>query len=339
MTKYPTAFAERNKIVIAVVGIVSMVVIFALTFNAASLPIIGGGHVYTAKFAEAGGLKEGNEVRVAGVKVGKVTDISLDGATVEVKFRAKGARLGDQTSASVKVKTMLGQKFLALVPAGRAELADAIPVDRTTTPYDVNEAFSDLSDTVGEIDTTQLEASFDALSDAFRDTPESVRTMVSGLTDLSRTISSRDEELAKLFEATKSVSGTLKDRNAEFAKIITDGSSLLDELGQRRETVAAMLDGTARLGTQLQGLVKDNEKQLRPALEKLDDVARILQENQDNLDSALKKLGPYYRVVTSALGNGRWVDSYICGLFTDETRPQLENDVERNCTPSKGGGK
>lgn len=339
MTKYSTAFAERNKIAIAIIGIVAMAVLFALTFNAASLPIIGGGKVYSAKFAEAGGLKEGNEVRVAGVKVGKVTDISLDGTVVEVKFRADVNKLGDQTSAAVKVKTMLGQKYLSLDPLGRGKFDGPIPMDRTTTPYDVNAAFSDLSDAVVEIDTAQLESSFDALSTAFKDTPESVRGMVKGLTSLSRTISSRDEELADLFESTSKISDTLKDRNAEFAKIITDGSSLLDELEQRRDTVSAMLDGTARLGTELEGLVKDNEDQLRPALAKLDQVAKILQDNQDNLDSALKKLGPYYRVLASAMGNGKWIDSYVCGLFDNNQKPLLENDVERNCKPAKGGGR
>lgn len=339
MTKYSTAFAERNKIAIAIIGIIAMAVVFLLTFNAASLPIIGGGKVYSARFAEAGGLKEGNEVRVAGVKVGKVTDISVSGTVVEVKFRADVDKLGDQTSAAVKVKTMLGQKYLSLDPLGRGKLDGPIPMDRTTTPYDVNAAFSDLSDAVGEIDTTQLESSFDALSTAFEDTPDSVRGMVKGLTSLSRTISSRDEELADLFESTSKISDTLKDRNAEFARIITDGSSLLDELEQRRDTVSAMLDGTARLGTELEGLVKDNEDQLRPALAKLDQVAKILQDNQDNLDSSLKKLGPYYRVLASALGNGRWVDSYVCGLFDDNQRPLLENDVARNCSPAKGGGR
>lgn len=334
MTKsYPTAFAERNKIVIAVAGLLAMALVFLVTFNAAALPVVGGGHEYTARFAEAGGLKKGNEVRVAGVKVGKVTDVSLDGTVVEVRFRADVDELGDKTTAAVKVKTMLGQKYLSLDPLGAGRLDGPIPQERTTTPYDVNAAFSDLSDTVDEIDTTQLETSFEALSDAFRDTPDSVRTMLSGLTDLSRTISSRDEELAKLLDSTSTVSETLKDRNAEFAKILTDGSSLLDELEQRRRTVQAMLDGTARLGTELQGLVKDNEDALKPALAKLDDVARILQDNQDNLDAALKRLGPYYRVLTSALGNGRWVDSYVCGLFDDDKRPLLENDVARNCTP------
>lgn len=337
--KYPVAFAERNLVAVAVIGLVALALIFFVTFRADSMPFIGGGKIHTAKFAEAGGLKKGNEVRIAGVKVGEVTGLSLDGRVVLVKFRVKGVELGDQTTAAVKVKTMLGQKYLSIDPIGRKDLDGAIPLANTTTPYDVNAAFSDLATTVEEIDTEKMEKSFQVLSDAFKDTPDSVRAMVAGLTDLSRTISSRDEELASLLESTTKVSGTLKDRNAEFAKIINDGSSLLGELEQRRDAVHKMLTGTSQLSIALTGIVKDNEDQLKPALAELDKVSAILSRNQDNLDSSLKKLGPYYRVLASATGNGRWIDSYICGFFDANQNPVLENDVERNCDPSKGGGR
>lgn len=337
MKTYPTSFAERNKVVIAIIGLLVLVLAFVVTFQADALPVIGGGKVQKAYFAEAGGLKKGNEVRVAGVKVGKVTNIDLVGDRVEVSFRVKGVRLGDQTSAAVDVKTLLGRKYLALDPAGTKPLSGPIPVSRTTTPYDVNAALSDLSTNLGEIDTAQLEKSLDTLTAAFQDTPAAVRSMVSGLTALSKTISSRDTQLAQLFEKTTSVSSTIAKRDDELAKIVDDGNALMSELAARRQAVQEMLQGTAKLGTQVEGLIKDNQAQLTPALQKLDKVSEILQQNQDNLDAAVKKLGPYYRLLTSAMGNGRWVDAYVCGLFNDQDQPVLDNNVVRNCHP--GGAK
>jgi phospholipid/cholesterol/gamma-HCH transport system substrate-binding protein len=337
MKRYPLSFAERNKVVIAIVGLLVLALAFFVTFQADALPVIGGGKVQKAYFAEAGGLKKGNEVRVAGVKVGKVTDIKLDGDKVLVSFRVKGVTLGDQTGAAIEVKTLLGRKYLALDPAGTKPLRGPIPEDHTTTPYDVNAALSDLSTDIGQIDTAQLEKSLDTLSDAFKDTPASVRSMVSGLTALSKTISSRDTQLAQLFEKTNSVSKTIANRDAELAQIVEDGNQLLTELAARRDAVKEMLDGTAKLGTQVEGLIKDNQAQLTPALQKLDKVSEILQNNQDNLDAAVKKIGPYYRMLTSAMGNGRWVDAYLCGLFDDNDAPLLENNVVRNCHP--GGAK
>ena len=334
------AFSERNPLIIAVAGILALVLVFLVTFNAERLPIIGGGQVYHAKFAEAAGLKTGDEVRVAGVKVGKVTDVTLDGTQVDVAFRVKDAWIGDQSSAEIKIKSLLGQKFLSLDPSGNEQLdaSDAIPMSRTTTPYDVIDAFGDLSTNIDDIDTQQLAKSFEVLSDAFQDTPKSVRDLVDGLSDVSKTISSRDKEIAQLLDATTDISGTLSARKEDIAAVIQDGNLLLAELINRHDAITRLLEGTSRLGTQLEGLVTDNQAQLKPALDQLDRVSTILEDNQGNLDQALKMVGPYYRLIASASGNGRWIDSYVCGLINDHDRPQLDSDVLRNCSPRKGGG-
>jgi phospholipid/cholesterol/gamma-HCH transport system substrate-binding protein len=333
MPRFSRSFSERNRVVLAVLGLVVMAVAFYGAMNMSSLPVVGAGQVHQAIFAEAGGLRAGDEVRVAGVRVGEVTSVRLDGKAVRVSFQAKGVHLTDATTAAIKVKTMLGQKFVSIDPLGTGTLHGPIPLARTTTPYDVNAAVSDFTSTLGTIDTNEMEASFKALSAAFKNTPASVRKMVSGLTDLSRTISSRDDDLAELMKATKGVSGTLADRNEELAKLINDGSDLLGELQARRDAVHAMWQGTKDLGAELQGLVKDNEKSLRPALAKLDKVADLLNKNQTNLNKALAQLGPYYRVLGATMGNGRWVDAYLCGLFNDDGTPHLDNSVVRNCQP------
>jgi phospholipid/cholesterol/gamma-HCH transport system substrate-binding protein len=333
MQHFRRSFSERNKVVIAVVGLLVLGATFLGALNMSALPLLGGGTVNEAVFAESGGLRPGDEVRVAGVRVGEVTAVEIDGEQVRVEFRTEDVFLTDRTTAAVKVKTMLGQKFLSLDPLGSGELQGAIPLDRTTTPYDVNAAFSDLATNAQAIDTEQMETSMRALAEAFEDTPDSVRTMVSGLTDLSRTISSRDEDLERLMGATEDVTGTLAERRDEIALLITDGSDLLGELQKRREAVRTMLTGTAELGEQLRGLVEDNDRSLAPALAKLDRVTAILNRNQENLDQAARMLGPYYRVLVSATGNGPWAEAYLCGLFDDAGLPVLENDAVRNCHP------
>jgi len=331
--RYPTAFAERNRVVIAVIGIAAMVAAFFATFYAEDLPVVGGGERHQAYLAETAGLRAGDEVRVAGVKVGKVTEVDLAGDRVLVSFRVKGVELGAESTAAVKIKTLLGQKYLAVDPLGTEALDGPIPLEHTTTPYDVNAAFSDLSSTIGEIDTDQLEQSLATVSEVFADTPASVRGMVDGLTRLSHTISSRDEELARLFRSTTSVTGTLAARNEEIGRLIDDGNLLLDELAHRREAIRRMLRATRTLGRELAGVVRDNQEQLRPALERLDTVAAMLRRNQRHLGDALEVLGPYYRMLTAAMGNGRWVDSYVCGLFDAQNAPVLDNDVVRDCRP------
>jgi phospholipid/cholesterol/gamma-HCH transport system substrate-binding protein len=317
------SFQSRNPVPIAVVGIAVLALGFIAALNSDDLPVIGGGTTYSAEFSEASGLQKDNDVRIAGVKVGKVSDIELDGASVKVSFKVKDAWLGDRTSAAIKIKTLLGQKYLSLDPQGQNALdpGTAIPRDRTMAPYDVLDAFRGLSQTVDNIDTKQLAQSFDTISQTFANTPEDVKGALSGLSKLSDTIASRDQQLSTLLANTREVSQTLVDRDAEVQKLLTDGNKLLDELAKREEAITALLDGSRELATQLQGLIDDNSKQLDPVLAQLDQLTSMLQRNQDSLAEGIRKFAPFIRVFTNTIGNGRWFDNYICGLLLPSMGP------------------
>ncbi|MGI8666161.1 MAG: MCE family protein [Jatrophihabitans sp.] len=334
------SFGERNPITVAMVGLVAIALVFLGTFYSQDLPVIGGGTTYSADFSEAAGLQAGNEVRVAGVKVGSVRSIGLQGTHVLVRFRVKSTWLGDQSTAAIKIKTLLGQKYLSIDPQGSSRLkaGTAIPLNRTSSPYDVTQAFEGLGNTVSQIDTKQLAQSFQTISDTFKNSPASVRSMLQGLSALSRTIASRDTQLTTLLSNTKQITQTLSDRNGQFQALINDGNLLLTELQQRRDAITDLLTGTRQLSTQLSGLVADNTRTLAPALAQLDTVTSVLQQNQNNLDNALRLAGPYYGLLDNALGNGRWLDVYLCGLFDAQNNPVLKSSVARNCAPKAAGG-
>ncbi|MEC3976484.1 MCE family protein [Amycolatopsis sp. H20-H5] len=320
------SFQKRNPVPIALVGIVVIVLGLVAALNSEDLPVIGGGTTYSADFSEAAGLATDNDVRVAGVKVGKISDIQLDGDKVKVSFKVKDAWLGDKTSAAIKIKTLLGQKYLALDPQGQKTLdpSATIPRERTMAPYDVIDAFRGLSTTVDNIDTDQLAKSFDVISQTFANTPDDVKGALSGLSKLSDTIASRDSQLANLLANTREVSQTLVDRDAEVQKLLADGNLLLDEVSRRKQAISALLDGARTLSTQLQGLVDDNDKQLDPVLTQLDQLTSMLQRNQDSLALGIERFAPFIRVFTNTIGNGRWFDNYICGLVLPSIGPLNE---------------
>jgi phospholipid/cholesterol/gamma-HCH transport system substrate-binding protein len=328
--------SERNPIIVAIVGLVLLAAIALLTFDSANLPIIGGGTGYTAYFAEAAGLAAGNEVRVAGVTVGHVTGVSLAGNKVAVTFKVKGTWVGNETTAAIKIKTLLGDKFLALDPLGtRAQdPAQPIPLSRTTSPYDVTQAFNGFGQEVGQINTVQLGKSLQTLAAAFAGTPPYVRSALRGLASLSQTVASRDAQLAGLLRGAKNVTGALSDQNANFARLLGDGNLLLAELRQRQAAIHALLTGTQALAVQLSGLVNDNQATLGPALQALDQVTTVLEHNQANLKKALALAGPYYRLLGNAVGNGRWFDSYLCGIIPKSYLPP-GTGPSTGCEPPK----
>ena len=212
---------------------------------------------------------------------------------------------------------MLGAKYVALVPRGSGELDpdEPIPLERTASPYDVVEAFADLSTTVEDLDTEQLAGSFEVLAETFAETPDEVRTSLEGLARLSDTIASRDAQLEQLLTATRTVTEVLADRNGEFTQLILDSNTLLTEVQERRALIDSILTSTQQLSEQLSGLVADNREALTPALQQLATVTDILARNRDNLAQTVNNLAPFIRVFTNTLGNGRWFDSFVDNLL------------------------
>ncbi|WP_406691531.1 MCE family protein [Saccharopolyspora sp. ID03-671] len=330
---------RRDPAAAGAVGLVLITLVSLLAFHFEDLPVVGG-TTYRAQFTEAAGLKPDDEVRIAGVKAGTVTSMSLRGKHVEVAFRVDDAWVGDRTTASIEIKTLLGQKFLALDPQGEREQDSAatIPADRTRSPYDVTEAFQDLGRTSGEVDTAALAQSFRTMADTFRGTPAHVGEALRGLSSFSQVISKRDEQLKQLLSNTRQVSRVLGDRDEVFARLLADGNLLLEEIRFRREAISALLRSTRELSEQLRGLVADNHAQLRPALTTLERVTAVLHRNQANLDRGLQNLAPFARYFSNTVANGRWFDSYVCGQVPPVLHAGPVSANEQGCHPPVEGG-
>jgi phospholipid/cholesterol/gamma-HCH transport system substrate-binding protein len=312
------SFSSRNPTTIGAIGLVIILVLLWAAFNASKLPIIGGGTKYSAYFTEAAGLVPGDPVRVAGVKVGSVSSVSLDGPKhlVKITFRIKHAFIGNDSHVDIKLKTLLGAKYLSIDSSGpgKQKPGDTIPATRTTSPFDIYPAFTELTQTVDSINTDQLAKALNTLSSDFSGTPSTVKTVLSGLTRLSTTIASRDTELTTLLSQANAVTGVLADRDQQLTTLLADGSALLDELNSRRDAIHELLVNTTALSNQLEGLVSDNQKTIGPMLANLHEVLRVIQANQDDLDRSIQLFAPYYRVFNNSIGNGRWFDNYICNL-------------------------
>ncbi|MBF6412371.1 MCE family protein [Nocardia cyriacigeorgica] len=307
---------KRSPAFIGALGLVMVLLVTMSAFFLDRLPIIGAGISYSAEFSEAAGLDRGDEVRVAGVKVGSVSGVRLDGDRVVVDFRTRDTWIGDETTASIQIKTLLGQKYLALDPQGSrvADPSERIPLSRTVSPYDVIDAFSDAARTLDEIDTTQLATSMRVLSDAFATTPPHIRSAIDGVTRLSNTVAKRDDELRKLFAATKKTTQVLADRNAEFERLLTSGGQLFAELNIRQQAISQLLAGAQTVSTELSALVADNEKQIGPALTNLQAAIDLLNANQANITKTLELAAPFYGLYANVLGTGRWFDAVIVNI-------------------------
>ena len=146
-----------------------------------------------------GGLLTGAAVQVSGFKAGEVTGIELDGPRVRVTFSVdKDIRLGDRTEAAIKTRSILGAKILELTPRGDGRQSGPIPLERTTSPYQLPDALGDLTTTISGLDIDRLSDSWKVLADEFAGTPAVLEVALQGVARFSQTVDERDDQLRRL---------------------------------------------------------------------------------------------------------------------------------------------
>ncbi len=312
-----TPFRERNPVPIGAISIAVILGLLVIAFKAQDMPLIGGGDTYRAAFAESGGLKPNDEVRIAGVRVGKVTGVELKGNQVIATFKVDTpSKFGTETAAAIKVKTLLGAMFIMLEPAGSGQLKEdsTIPVERTKSPYNVVQAFSGLAERAEKIDTDRLAESINTLADLTKDTPAAFQSTLSGLSRLSETVASRNDQINELLGNLDTVSGVLAERDKDIIALMKDSDVLMRALVARRAAVHQLLVSTSRFSSELTLLVQQSRADLKPALSNLQGVVNVLIKNQANLDESLRLMAPFYRVFANTLGTGPWFDTWISNL-------------------------
>ena len=310
-------FRERNPVIIGAISIAVILLLMLGAFRASDLPLIGGGDTYYARFTEAGGLEPSDEVRIAGVRVGQVEDVSLDNDEVLVRFRVKtDSPFGPDTGAAIQIKTLLGAMYLSLEPAGDGQLTagDTIPASRTTSPFDVVDAFMGLAETSADIDTDQLAGSLTTLADLTRDSAPQFKAALRGISELSGNLADRDDQINSLLTNLKRVSTVLSDRDDDIITLMQDADVLFRSLVARRSQIHDLLVSTSQLSSELTTLVRRSRDDLKPALTRLDSVVDVLNKNTENIDSGLRLLAPFYRVFANTLGTGPWFDTFIENL-------------------------
>jgi phospholipid/cholesterol/gamma-HCH transport system substrate-binding protein len=284
-------------------GIAIVACVLMVAFGYSSLPFYPQGKSYEAYFADAGGISPGNDVNVSGIEVGKVSGVALAGDVAKVTFTVdRKVRLGDQTLASIKTDTVLGERSLAVTPRGGGSVT-SIPLDRTTVPYTLNMALQDLGQNTRELNKDQLTQALGVLTDSLRDATPQLRRTLDGVAALSRSINANDEALGQLLARARSVTKVLADRAGQVNQLIIDGNQLFAALDERRAALSTLIAGIDDVSEQISGFVADNRREFGPALRKLNLVLDNLLERREHISEALRRLPPYATALGESVGS------------------------------------
>jgi phospholipid/cholesterol/gamma-HCH transport system substrate-binding protein len=324
------SFSERNHLVIGAVGIGVVAAAIVLSVSYTKLPFFNEGRDYSAYFAEAGGLVSGDTVEASGVRVGKVSSVDLDGTKVLVKFRIDGIRLGDRSEAAVKLVGLLGSRAVELRSRGEGEQTGPIPLDRTTPPYELPDALSDLSTTVNGLNTDQLSDSLSVLSDTLSNTPPAVKEAVRGVARVSESLDKRDQELRNLLSSAHKATKVLAERSDEIVNLVANTNALLVQLNTQSRALDQIFNNLSALALQVKGFVSENRDTLKPALDKLNGVLALVDKHKTDVQAAIKNLntyalglgeavgsGPFFKASIVNIAPGQFVQPFINAAFSD----------------------
>ncbi|AGB24695.1 virulence factor Mce family protein [Mycobacterium sp. JS623] len=296
------------------IGVVLIILVIAVGLQPERLLQWATAIRYQALFSEAGGLAAGNDVTVSGIKVGSVSSVSLQNGDALVGFTIQGKyALGSETTAHIRTGTLLGARVLALESAGDGLLdpKNVIPTTRTSSPYSLTDAVSDLTSTTAATDTDTLNQSLDTLSTTLDKIAPELGPTFDGLTRVSQSLNNRNQSLSELIKTAGDVTGILSERSQQVNSLILNANDLVAVLNERRQAIASLLTNTFAVSNQLRGLVQDNEKQLAPALERMNRVNEMLERNRDNIAKALPGLAKYELTQSEIVGNGAYYNALV----------------------------
>ncbi|WP_123026871.1 MCE family protein [Mycolicibacterium stellerae] len=310
------SFSERSPVAMGAVGIALTLVAVWLTVSYSSLPFVNRQKDYVAYFSEAGGLSPGAPVQVSGNEMGKVSGITLDGDRVRVDFSVdSSAHLGDRTEAAVKTKSLLGARMLEITPRGSGDLSGPIPLERTTPPYQLTDALSDLTSTVDQLDTGQLSQSLDTLAQTFANTPPELQVAVQGLGRFSQSLNNRDDRLRTLLAHAKKATDVLAGRTDQVVTLIRQTNALLAELRSESAALDQVSGNLSKLSQQVSGFVADNREQVGPSIDKLNGVLTIVANRKTQLQDSIKQLNSFAMSLGESVSTGPWFNSYVANLL------------------------
>ena len=323
-----TMLSERDPFKIGVIALVlgglvagGVVLLSTLSF---------GTRTYTAVLEHTAGLRAGEDVQVHGVSVGEVRSVELADDDVEVEFTVdSGIRLGKETTAEVKVATLLGNHYLEVDPQGAGSLADAtIPLAQTSVPYNLQDVLEQGTSALDQLDPALLARALTATSDALGASGAEVGPALQGIARLSDVISARSTQTGRLLRAARGVSDQLNAGSQDLFALMKSANLVIDEVVHRRQAIHDLLVETKGLADALDQIVAQTRGDLDPALRDLNTSLASLRKQDQQLQAVLVEMAPAVRYVANATGNGPYLDLFL-------NSPALPAD-DANCALGNG---
>lgn len=279
---------------------------------------LAGKHTYRAVFSDVTGLEEGDDIRVAGVRVGEVEGIRIKDRTLaEVSFTVAAQRpLLVSTHAVVRYRNLVGQRYIALtegVGTGtRLRPGGTIPLSRTQPALDLNallNGFKPLFAALSPQDVNQLATE---IIKTLQGEGGTVNSLLAHTASLTTTLADRDKLIGSVIDNLNTVLETLDKRGARFSGLLKQLRRVISGLSADRKPIGSSLVGIGNLAEATSGLLEDARPALKDDIAGLTDLTGTLNRNEKTVEGVLKRLPNKLNELTGTASYGSWFNFYLC---------------------------
>ena len=284
---------------------------------------VGGRTVsYSATFTDASGLHSGDNVRVAGVRIGRVDKVALRDNKAWVKFRVRADQpVLRSTGVAIRYQNLIGQRYLALVPgAGSAEplpQGSEIPLTQTQNAFDltvVTNGFQPLFEVLSPADINKLSGQ---LIQVLQGEGGSITGLLRTTAQLSGKLADRDEVIGRVITNLAQVATDVGSRDTEVDAVIGQLRRLADAAAQDRHKIGSSIAALAGLTDATTGLLTDIRPSLRTDIDKLNRVVATYAQAKEPFGEALRGLPLGLAAFARQMQYGSWINIYICNLLVE----------------------
>src|SRR6202161_3950684 len=281
-----------NRVRVGVLAIALVVLIVGVGQRLASLPVLFATATYCAQFSDSGGMSKGDKVRIVGMDVGMVQDLAIDADHVVMKFSTGTHIIGTESRVAIRTDTLLGKKVLEIEPRGNKPMRPngVLPLGQSTTPYQVYDAFFDVTKAAAGWNIDTVKQSLNVLSQTIDQTYPHLSAALDGVAKFSDTIGKRDEQITHLLAQANQMATFLADRSKQVDRLFVNSNNLLAAFNERSRAISALLSNVSTFSAQVENLINDNPN-LNHVLEQLRIVSDLLDKRKDDLALTVKTLG------------------------------------------------
>jgi len=332
------SFRDRNPYAVGLVSLLVLGAVTGLAFMVGLLHLLEDTYAMEGTFTDAAGLRSGDDVKLAGVKVGRVTGIEADREHGLVKVEwvvNRGVDIGEDAGADIALETLLGSKYIRITnPTAGDELmadlprnervipyedcgADDLCEQRTTTPVDVFDLTREATERIEATDNAKLNQLIKQLSDITAGKRGTITDLIHGVDQVSSAINERETELSSLLDRADELAANLAEKDQTLVQLIDASRTILDFLVARRTELATALGEGSDAVRSLSVLIDTNRDHLDAVLDDLHPVLASVDANLPDLNRALAVLGPAFFGQSQAGTHGPWLDIYVAALGPD----------------------